>query len=58
MNNRREIMVKYIEIKNMQRLGTEAIRTQIQKKKPEREISKITKSHIQREHYNDQPIAS
>ena len=33
-----------IKVKNMQRSGTEAIRTQIQPSKPKREITKITNS--------------
>ena len=35
-----------IEVKSMQRSGTEAIRTQLQPSKPKREISDITNSHI------------
>ena len=36
--------------KNMQRSGTEAIRTQIQPSKPKREITKITNSQKKKEH--------
>ena len=39
-----------VEVKSIQRPGTEAIRTQIQPPKPKREITKITNSQIQREH--------
>ena len=35
----------FLKVKNMQRQGTGAIRTQIQPSKPKREIIKITNSH-------------
>ena len=38
------VVLYYLDVKTMQRSGTEAIRTQIQLSKPKREITKITNS--------------
>ena len=46
-----------LEVKRMQRPGTEAISTHIQPSKPKRNITSLTNSQIQREHMVNRVIS-